>query len=525
MSSLVEPLQGQGLPPTTGDAQSAVGGQLAARMATISDVDPVNYCYTLKDDGDNLIKGAMPMGDSGGARGEGDIRIYDVGTRVVLFEVEVGRDFFIPVDEANSDPVPYEIDDAENILDTGVSLPSSREDTDITHAGTRPRDLQEGDRVLRGFMGNMVAILSNGITIIRGSRTSELLMSALDGTVRMVSHKFLHYIPTWGKITIGENAGGGASLQVRASGDRSYRGDGTHKIAVDIGPGVRVEIRTGDGTPAGFIEIDSQGGINLSSKPSVITQESRERQDRVTGDSTERVDGQVTQLRGKVVKRTDSSNEIVATNKKISAESQDHSATKQFTTSAGTRSDSVVPPALTPQSPQDVAYDVTVEGNYSIKIGKGLTGASAMPSLIVDAFNNISLLAQSGGIQLLSASPATSPSKAGLPGIVGTPADPNGNADPTVKGVILGSPNPAKAFVPPVKWDMTWDAYLTALHKALDLHTHLYQLPLLPVPGPPAGITLPANSSPPTLALHTVATSAQVAMKNFQTMGAGVLVN
>ena len=522
-------LFGQDAPPEAGEARGPTGGGLAAREGIITEVDPVNYTYVLKDNSEAPIYDVIPFGDSGGARGEGDIRIYDVDTRVVIFEMEDGRSFFIPMDSGNADPLAYQIEDAGNITNVGTSTPSSAEDNDVSHRGTRPYDLQEGDRVIRGFMGNMVAVLTNGVTMLRGSKTAEIIANALDGAVQIVSNKFRHIIPSWGHIYIEEQPDGGASLVIRANPSKNSTGEGEHLIAIDIGSTgglIRASVRDGSGQEVGFIHIGSDGGISMSSAPSLISHESREYKRTVTGEAVMRHDGPVTVIHGD--KRTvlgDSDEERWSGAKKVSTNSLSMSGITRVEMTAGMLSQAASGNALSVPTPQSVSHDVSVSGgSQKITIGTGLD-AAAFPSFACDVKGgNASFMVGSqttGRFQVISKA-AMGP--IGVPPTVeGTPADPNANALAALPGIFLMSQG-SKLPVPPVRWDaQDWLLFMTNL--CIYNLTHTHQLAAGPlIPGPPVP-TLPPIASPSALAVTQPFVGEPAKIYTSQTTGVAVMVS
>jgi len=522
-------LHGQDTPPEEGEARAPLGGGVAAREAVIAEVDPTNYTYILKDNSEAPIYDVIPYGDSGGARGEGDIRVYDVDTRVVIFEMENGRSFFLPIESGSANPAAYQIEDAENITNVGMSTQSSAEDNDVSHRGTRPYDMQEGDRVIRGFMGNMVAVLSNGVTMLRGSKTAEIVTNALDGAVQIVSNKFRHIIPAWGRIYIEENDNGGASLILRANPSKNATGEGEHLIAIDIGASgglIRAAVKDGSGKEVGFIHIGADGGINMSSAPSLLSQESKEYRRTVHGPTVKRHDGpSLTLHRDKATTLGDSSEERWSGEKKMSTDSLALSGNTRMELSAGTLSQSASGNALGVPTPQSVSHDVSVSGgSQKITIGTGLD-ASAFPSFMCDVKGgSASFIVGSqttGRFQVIS-KPAMAP--AGLPPTIeGTPADPNANAMAAVPGIYLMSKG-SKIPVPPVRWDaQDWLIFMTNMMIYNLSHTH--QLAAGPlIPGPPVP-TLPPIASPSALAVTQPFVGEPAKIFTSQTTGVAVMVS
>jgi hypothetical protein len=97
---------------------------------------------------------------------------------------------FLPRLQTQDGVNPISIVDDDSPPDTGNYSP---EGGSVWADQNKPANLTTGDRIISSIGGNMLALLRSGLTIIRGSRSAEIVLSPLFSLVRVVSRNWEHF--------------------------------------------------------------------------------------------------------------------------------------------------------------------------------------------------------------------------------------------------------------------------------------------------------------------------------------------
>ena len=132
---------------------------------------------------------------------------------------------------------------------------------------TEPRDVLPGDWVQRGELGNQLAILGGGTTLMRGGPLSQVRAHLIDDLVEIISRNFRH-ITDMGEFTVTNDAGR-TSMQFRGGSTQSTEtGSDAENWTIKFDLGAQgdlfnFELCTPSGQTLFKIHVDSSGSCEI----------------------------------------------------------------------------------------------------------------------------------------------------------------------------------------------------------------------------------------------------------------------
>lgn len=264
---------------------------------TVRYADPASMTATVELDSGNTIDNCRIGSPYIGPHGDGASTVPAPGARCVVL---VGlSDPVIICYVAEGDVQNTNQDHAKLSSITAGSQGFGADDptyksTDGTtnYRGGRTDQLIPGDPVVfEAPEGNLLAVL-RGLTILKGSEISQVIVSQLGGLVRIVSNLFQHYNAA-GTIEI-RNDNGRTSMSLKAGSDSKETGEVAPTVHLEVGAsGELVELRVTeeDGEEQAKYHISPDGRITTKVR-SVTSRVDENKVDEVIGNSTRSVDGE-----------------------------------------------------------------------------------------------------------------------------------------------------------------------------------------------------------------------------------------
>jgi hypothetical protein len=159
---------------------------------TVIQIDHIRFLCKVRTTRGQILDAVTWVIPVGGSNRSGDRLLPMMGDRVL---VEFGLGYpiimgFLPRLQTQDGVNPISIVDDDSPPDTGNYSP---EGGSVWADQNKPANLTTGDRIISSIGGNMLALLRSGLTIIRGSRSAEIVLSPLFSLVRVVSRNWEHF--------------------------------------------------------------------------------------------------------------------------------------------------------------------------------------------------------------------------------------------------------------------------------------------------------------------------------------------
>jgi len=258
----------------------------------IWEVYPDEKTVTVYTDSGRILEGLGIDAQVDSFRG-GEICIPRKG-QPVRIDYALGRPVVILSHQIPSNPPHTQATDDRPLLTQGVDDSSTRTGsapTSLNHG--LPRGTLPGDKAWVGDEGNLVAVLSGGLSLLKGSEYSQIIASRLGDLVRIVSRNFEHF-SDFGEIHI-KNEGGKNSFILRGGADQLTETGGgktNYTLHVELGAAgdlISVKVTDAKGNIKWRYHVDSRG--NVTQEVNDVFSRAGSEDVGVKGDSTHIVGG------------------------------------------------------------------------------------------------------------------------------------------------------------------------------------------------------------------------------------------
>lgn len=344
----------------------------------ILEVDVTTYtCDVYTERGKVLVNVPWPSNflDSSGAAG--DITVPKRLQKVIV-NYNLGEPRIIASDASLVTAVDHEYTITGTTLDSGSDEVSTGRPN---YRGARPKDIVPGDWVRLGSGGNFVAVLEGGVSILHGSSVAQVITSAEDDTVRIISRNF-DLLSDFGEVKI-SNEDGRTNLSLRGGAQQldetSPQVDDNFSIHADLGAvGDVVDFRITD--PRGVLKyrnhVDPDGN-NTVVTASLDIQSSEDTEHIISGSAKTEIGGDKSEdIAGSVTTNIDGNKNETAlgTNTVSAGQLMSLLSGGSMTLSSG-ETLSVVAAGKTTPKPSDSAVKFSVvNGSVIFDIGKPSLG-------------------------------------------------------------------------------------------------------------------------------------------------------
>lgn len=160
--------------------------------ATVIQVDHIRLICRVRTTRGQILNAVQWVVPVGGSNRSGDRITPMMGDRVIL-EFGLGYPLimgFLPRLQSDDGINPLVLVDNDQNIDTGNYSP---EGGSVWADKNKPINMVLGDRIISSIGGNFLAMLRSGMTVLRGSRSSEIVLSPLYSLVRIVSRNWEHF--------------------------------------------------------------------------------------------------------------------------------------------------------------------------------------------------------------------------------------------------------------------------------------------------------------------------------------------
>jgi hypothetical protein len=249
-----------------------------------------------------------------------------------------------------------------------------------------PKDLMPGDKILMGKLGNMLGILAGGVSILKASPLSQIILTKFNDTVKVVSRNFELY-SDFGRLRM-LNKDGVTSFEMSGNDTReksNAHNDSAWDYTAKLGGKNLLELVLGKGKFSWVVNRDGHSQISTAKSFSIDMNSPPEI--KIFGNSVSAVDGHreefITGNKQKVIKGTDTEK----TGRKVYVNSGAHNevitgtvdrhhrgVTKEFTQGTGITSISTTG-----------RETIVAAGDYAIDIGNPLHLGIPAPALLAQA--------------------------------------------------------------------------------------------------------------------------------------------
>lgn len=159
---------------------------------TVTEVDVLRKLCKVKTLSGQNLSGVHWLQPKGGSNRGDDSTTPELGDRAVIntglgYPLIIG---YLPRLQATDNAFPVNINEDENLVDTGSFSPASDA---VTFSQNTPKDRALGDRIFTSSGGGILGILRGGSLLLRSSRLSEIFLCKWDDVVRIVSRNYEHY--------------------------------------------------------------------------------------------------------------------------------------------------------------------------------------------------------------------------------------------------------------------------------------------------------------------------------------------
>jgi hypothetical protein len=260
----------------------------------IEEVFPATHSYTVKTEMSCTLRGIQRLCQS-----PGDRTLLPVGTRVAINH-SYGPPFIagviIPSTPVTAEATPTSLTGVEG---RGADDPiyADRGSANFRPEGT-PRDLSPNDLVTAGPSGNAIGVLDGGVNIMKSTDFSQIRTHLINDLVEIISRRFRH-VTSMG-FSEYKDEGGRTSFVFRGGSDQTTECGSDQEnwtIRFDLGNAgdlLKLELTQPDGAAVFRFHVTPDGKMSLFAAKGFDYSSGEDKTEKVLGDETTEVKGNVT---------------------------------------------------------------------------------------------------------------------------------------------------------------------------------------------------------------------------------------